>query len=204
MIEQFAAILAAIIFKKSGQDYDSALEKINEAYNGLLHLDPDVARLLSAEQIIADHTYNNILDGESIEVAACLLFQEADVLELRDGKNELSRDYYQKALALFLALLEQKNGDGKHRDYVENSIVKLDSYEIESAAQRKIYEYFLQNEKYGKAEDRLYYLLESGDPGIKDELSAFYAALLEKDDLALEKGNLPRSEIEEGRLRLLT
>jgi hypothetical protein len=41
MIEQLGAFLWAIVFNKKVQNYDLALEKIEEAYNGLLHLNAD-------------------------------------------------------------------------------------------------------------------------------------------------------------------
>ena len=37
LIEQFAAYLWAIVFNKKAQNYDLAMEKIEQAYNGLLH-----------------------------------------------------------------------------------------------------------------------------------------------------------------------
>jgi len=37
MIEQLAAYLWAIVFNKRAQNYDVAVEKIEEAYNGLLY-----------------------------------------------------------------------------------------------------------------------------------------------------------------------
>jgi hypothetical protein len=193
IIEQFAAILWAIIFNKKAQNYDLALEKINEAYNGLLHFNPEEIKNLDYNEIIEKNTFNAILDMDNIEIIATLLFQEADILERIDGTNKISLKYYEKSIKLFLILF---NGANKYcQNNIEEIIAKLENYETENEIIFKLYEYFLKSGTYGKAEDKLYNLRENNYPNIKNEIETFYKKLLEKDDIVLEKGNLPRKEI---------
>jgi len=55
---------------------------------------------------------------------------------------------------------------------------------------------------YGTAEDALYEWLDRGDADAATEGLAFYDRLLKKPDEELVRGNLPRSEVQEGSLKL--
>jgi hypothetical protein len=194
IIEQFAAFLWAIVFNKKAQNYDMALEKIKEAYNGLLFLDADLIKALSVDEIIESNKHNNIPDKDRIEIIANLFFEEADILERMNGKNIVSFGYYQKSIELFFILFNEKENI-KYCKNIEEIIAKLENYEAGDEIILKIYEYYLKNNLYGKAEDKLYELLENDYPNIKDTINLFYENLLAKDDIDLEKGNLPRKEI---------
>ncbi|MCL2412296.1 MAG: sodium bicarbonate transporter family protein, partial [Treponema sp.] len=180
-MEQFTAILLAIIFDKKSENYDTALEKINEAYKELLHLNPDEIKCLPTNEIIENNTRNNILDMDNIEVIANLLFQEADILEMINGSSLLSVDYYQKSIELFIMLFNTKN-DKKFCKNIEEVIPKLEKYKIKNETEYMLYEYYLKMEMYGKSEDALYHLLENGFPGIENKIKTFYGKLLEKED----------------------
>ena len=196
IIEQFAAFLWAIVFNKKAENYDLALEKINEAYNGLLHLNADLTKISSVDEIIESNKYKNILDKDNIEMIANLLFEEADILERMNEKNIVSFDYYQKSIELFYVLF----GETENKKYcknIEEIIAKLENYETGNETIMKTYEYYFKINSYGKAEDKLYELLENDYPDIRNTINEFYEILLGKDDVNLEKGNLPRKEIVE-------
>jgi hypothetical protein len=194
IIEQLAAFLWTIVFNKRIKNYDIALEKIEEAYNGLLFLSSDKVKNLSADEIIQNNTYKNILNKDNIEIIANLLFEEADVIEKINGSNYISLEYFQKSFVLFNKILEPDN----HKKYfykMNEIIINLNNYEIPNTITFMIYKYFEINGLYGKAEDKLYDLLENNYPDIKNEMKLFYNRLLEKCDTELEKGNLSRNEI---------
>jgi hypothetical protein len=197
MIEQLGAFLWAIVFNKKVQNYDLALEKIEEAYNGLLHLNADELKKLSANEIIKNNTYKNVLDKENIEIISNLLFEEADIIERKNGPNITSFEYYTKSIELFFALLTENETKDFHKN-IDEIINKLANYEIDNWLEYEIYKYYMKRKLYGKAEDILYQLLESNYKNIKDEIKMFYKNLLKKDDSDLEEGNLPRNEIIEG------
>jgi len=197
IIEQFAAFLWAIVFNKKIQNYDLALEKIEEAYNGLLHLNANELKKLNANEIIKNNTYKNVLDKDNIEIISNLLFEEADIIERKNGLNIESFEYYKKSVELFI-VLSNENGTKDFHKNIDETIIKLANYEIDSGIEYEIYKYYVKRKLYGKAEDTLYQLLEKNYPNTRDEIGMFYKKLLEKDDGDLEKGNLPRNEIIDG------
>jgi hypothetical protein len=201
IIEQFAAYLWAIVFNKKAQNYDIAFEKIEEVYNGLLHLDPKIIKILTVDEIIDKSTYNNVLDKENIEIIASLFFEEADILERINGTNPQSFHFYQKSIELFLILYKEME-ERQTIEYINQIISKLENYEIENSVTYKIYEYYMKNGLFGKAEDKLYQLMDSNYPNIKDKIKVFYKTLLDKEDNHLKKGNLPRNEIISGIMEL--
>ena len=194
IIEQFAAFLSAIVFYKRAQNYDIAIIKINEAYTGLLNIDPIEIKELSFQGIVERNTYGEILDKDNIEIIANLLYEEADIIERVNENIEESFNCYQKAIELFILLFDLTKNI-KYCKNIEKIIIKLEKYNVENAINFKIYEYFYSIESYGKAEDKLYELLDNEYLGIDSEINNFYGKLLEKDDDNLEKGNLPRNEI---------
>ena len=160
IIEQFADFLWAIVLNKKAQNYDFALEKINEAYNGLLYLNADKIKNLSANEILENNTHKGSLDKNNIEIIANLLFEEADILENINGNNIVSFEYYQKSIELFIKLVNET----AKTQYCEN-IEEINT------------------------------LLERKGAVTKNEIMGFYEILLKRDDVDLEKGNLPRTEI---------
>jgi len=201
MIEQFGVFLGAIILYKRRRQFGLALEKIEEAYNGLLHLNADELKKLSVNEIIENKTYKNVLDKDSIEIISRLLFEEADIIERINGPNMESFEYYKKSIELFF-ILSSENETKDFHENIDEIITKLANYEIDNGIEYKIYKYYAKRKLYGKAEDELYQLLENNYPNAKDEIKMFYKKLLEKDDSDLEKGNLSRNEIIEGMKKL--
>jgi hypothetical protein len=193
-IEQLAAYLWSIIFNKKIKNYEYALETIEEAYNGLLNSTGNTIKKLEFNEIIGSNTKDNILNIDNIEIIANLLFEEADIIEQKDGLNNISQEYYQKTVLLFLKMFEE-TGKQEHKNKIEEIVSKVSNYEITDEVKYSLYKYFEKIGLYGKAEDYLYELFENRCFNIKNELQLFYKRLLEKDDSILQKGNLPRNEI---------
>lgn len=193
-IEQLAAYLWSIIFNKKIKNYEYALETIEEAYNGLLNSTGNTIKKLEFNEIIGSNTKDNILNIDNIEIIANLLFEEADIIEQKDGLNNISQEYYQKTVLLFLKMFEE-TGKQEHKNKIEEIVSKVSNYEITDEVKYNLYKYFEKIGLYGKAEDYLYELFENRCFNIKNELQLFYKRLLEKDDSILQKGNLPRNEI---------
>ena len=193
IIEQFAAYLWAIVFNKKAQNYDVAIEKIEETYNGLLHKKGNDIKYLSVNEIINNNTYGNILEKENIEIIANLIYEEAEINELKNEHNNLSLEYYCKSLELFLLLMNE-NETKKYNKNIDEIISKLEYYELDNKIIFSTYKYYSQIGLFGKAEDKLYQLLENNYE-IIEEINNFYEMLLMKDDIELENGNLTRNEI---------
>ena len=193
IIEQFAAYLWAIVFNKKAQNYDLAIEKIEEAYNGLLFKKGNDIKYLSVIEIIKNNTYGNILEKENIEIIANLIYEEAEINELKNGHNNLSLEYYCKSLELFFLLMNE-NDTKKYNKNIDEIISKLEYYKLDNKIIFSTYKYYSQIGLFGKAEDKLYQLMENNFE-IIEEINNFYKMLLKKDDIELENGNLTRNEI---------
>jgi hypothetical protein len=201
IIEQFAAYLWAIVFNKKAQNYDIATEKIEEAYNGLLYRKGNDIKDSSTDEIIANNSNGNILEKENIEIIANLLYEEAEITELRNGHNDLSLEYYSKSLQLFFLLMNELDTP-KFISNIDEIICKLDYYEIDNEIKFVIYKYYYKIGSFGKAEDKLYQLLDENYPEIITEINTFYELLINKEDIELENGNLPRDEIHDAIAKL--
>jgi len=106
----------------------------------------------------------------------------------------LSLEYYCKSLKLFFSLTNEIE-EGKFNKNIEEILNKLDYYELDKEMIFDIYKYYFQLGIFGKAEDKLYQLLDINYTGIIEEINKFYELLLKKDDRVLDIGNLSRNEI---------
>jgi tetratricopeptide (TPR) repeat protein len=197
IIEQLATFLFSIVFNKKINNFDMALEKIEEAYNGLLNTDGNKIKNIAFNEIIESNTFNGIINIDNIEIIASLLFEEADVLERINGFNIISRNYYEKSFLLFYKIYHETRKE-KHNEKIIEILEKVNNYEIENETKYNIFKYYEEAGFYGKAEDYLYELIEDKYQNILEEGEFFYSALLEKEDDVLEKGNLSRNEVIEG------
>jgi len=160
IIEQFSAYLWAIVFNKKAQNYDAAIEKIEEAYNGLLYKKGNDIKYLSVVEIIKNNTSGNILEKENIEIIANLIYEEAEINELKNGHNNLSLEYYCKSLELFF-LLTNENDTKTYSKNIDEIISKLEYYELDNKIIFSTYKYYCQIGLFGRAEDKLYQLLDN-------------------------------------------
>jgi hypothetical protein len=201
-IEQLATFLFSIIFNKRINNFDMALEKIEEAYNGLLNTDGEKIKNLTFDEIIEGNTFNGTINIDNVEIIANLFFEEADILERLNGLNVVSKKYYEKSFLLFYKIYRETRKEKYDKRIIE-IVGKTNNYEICNETKYSMFKYYEEAGLYGKAEDCLYELIEKNYQNIFEEGKNFYAALLEKEDSVLEKGNLPRNEIIEG-LRTIT
>ena len=67
---------------------------------------------------------------------------------------------------------------------------------------RRLFAYLEDRGLYATAEDALYEWLDQDEAAAIPEGIAFYDRLSKKTDADLERGNLPRTEIDEGRNKL--
>ncbi|GHU30132.1 hypothetical protein FACS1894172_02710 [Spirochaetia bacterium] len=197
IVEQAASFLFSIAFNKKINNFDIALEKIEEAYNGLLNTDGNKIKFLTFNEIIENNTFNGVINIDNIGIIANLIFEEADILEKINRLNIISKDYYEKSFLLFYKICQEINFT-KYNEKTIEVLEKLNNYEIDDETKYNIFKYYEQTELYGKAEDYLYELIGKNYQNILEEGKTFYLTLLGKDDVLLEKGNLPRNEIIEG------
>jgi hypothetical protein len=128
------------------------------------------------------------------------LLNEAGDLAAAEGKTGDSRTCYLKGLNLLLDSLTR--GDGfEQPEFVPKVELFLSSLdELPAQTQAMLMEHYERSGQFGKAEDPLFAILDSGidnENAINFGIS-FYERLRGRTDAQLAEGNLPRTEVESG------
>ncbi|HZS79513.1 MAG TPA: DUF6483 family protein [Ktedonobacteraceae bacterium] len=205
LAEEVGRVLAQVIYRKQRQDYQGALNFIDEQYRQLLGMGAGFIHAAPEETLLALLTSFDTLDTEKCWLVATMLKAEGELYELQDNEND-SYYCFLKALNLFLEVLFMlnKSSHTEKTPEVEGLIARLTPFEVPEATRKRIFRYFEQTGRYAKAEDILSELLEAhpADAVMLNEGKAFYTRLLHQSDETLRAGNFSREEAKEGLERL--
>jgi hypothetical protein len=200
IVAELAQVLARVISLKSRQEYEQALREINAALRELRDGNADDLHELSlTDWIPLCRKHEQAASGLMIAVAD-LLKEQGDV-QVAQGKPDGSARSRALALGLFLEAL--LNGEtfvtvellGKVEDLFAHVRETLSEPEV----WRRLAAYFEARGRFAQAEDALFAWLAAGDPAAVRDGLAFYDRLAGLNDEALERGDLPRAELEQGR-----
>ena len=202
MIETLARVLAKLIFLKDAKNFPEALKELDSVTKKLLGIDRTFINNLSNDQLF------NIIDPDKKLIApksyllGVVLKEEAEIYGLQ-GDEEASIKLYLRSLNLFLMGIDSSKTliEADHLKKIEIVIDKLKEYEIPQYLKQKIFGFYEFSGKYDKAENLLYDLIEA-DSNFTSEGIQFYKRLLSKSEEELIKGNLPKTEVEEGLLNV--
>lgn len=195
-----AQVLARVISLKSRQEYEQALREINAALRELRDGNTDAPHELSlADWIVLCRKHEQAASGLMIAVAD-LLKEQGDVLAMQDKPDGSARS---RALALGLFLEALLNGETFVTVELLAKVEELFAHVRETLSDvgvwRRLVSYFAARGRFAQAEDALFAWLAVGDPAAMREGLAFYERLTGLSDEALERGDLPRAELEQGR-----
>jgi hypothetical protein len=203
MIHQLAQVIAKVLKLSEVNQYDAALEEIQQSSKQLLGMD---LRFLTS---LSDTEFIRLLSlGERFEVEKCVVAGELLRLigEVREREADEQGKYnaYTTSLSLFLELLfrESEVLPKEYFDEIDVLIGKVSSYELSPDLRQKLFYFYGIVGRYDVAEDVLFDLVQD-DPEFGAEGVKFYEGLRTKSDEELERGNLPRNEIEAGLTELL-
>lgn len=198
MIEQFARFLAEIIRKKDTGKFEEATAEIQTASKRFIGLGYEIILGLPDDTLIDLLSLGSELDVYKCHAAAELLKTDAEICEKQaDTMGAAIR--YQKSLYLLLQCFERLDRDTKMQSEksIDYLLEKTSDHDLPSALKYKLIKYYEVVGRYSRAEDLLFDLVNSDEPGIIDYGIAFYGRLLSKSDEELKDGNLPRREVEE-------
>lgn len=203
MVAEMAQVLARVVSLKSRQEYEQALKEINAALHELRHGDTDTPQELSlADWIALCRKHEQAASGLMVAVAD-LLKEQGDVLAAQGKPAGSSRTL---ALGLFLEAL--LNGEtfvtAELLAKVEELFALVRATLSEPGVWRRLVSYFEARGRFAQAEDALFAWQATGDQTVTPEGLAFYQRLGDQDDDALERGDLPRAELEQGRREFTT
>ena len=203
MINLLATALARILFLKKAKDFPQALVEIEKAYKQLLGADRLLLHRLSDVQLMELLGSDQALASSKYYVVGMLLKEEGEILQLQ-GKTDEGLSLYATSLSLLIQSLlnAESPADPNHTTVTDMLIEHLHAYEIPIRLKEGMFAYYEFIKMYDKAEDTIFELIETDatpvQPGVQ-----FYRRLLTKTDEELLRGNLPRTEVEEGLSQLL-
>jgi len=199
VIEQFAAFLEKILFHKQAGDYAGAEQQIDATVKTLVGLDPEILYAMGTDQILSTIIGDAKFDVDLCLVIAELYNQKADVARAGNAEK-LEIECLEKSFLLYAEAIRHGCDNRSYRDRILALIASLRQHEVTHILRLKFMWYYEFCGLFAKAEDVLYELVESGQESIKNIGMEFYRRLIDKEDVLLAVGNLPRNEVEEGYL----
>ncbi len=202
-IEQAARALAVIVKKALGGDPGEALAMFDQAYQPLLGVSSRVVSTLTDEHLVSLLTSGSVPDLRRVAAVLEVVKTEADV-HAQAGNQQAASSRYRRALSLAAHLASRS--DELLDAELAGDLVERTGGTALSAAQRlglaRVQEAL---GRYADAEDALFEAIDDApeDPGPVDAGIAFYQRLLAREDAGLQRGGLPRDEVNSGLAELL-
>lgn len=196
MIHQLAQVVAKVLGLSQLKQYPAALWEIELSSKQLLGMDLRMLTTLSDEEFVRLLALGERFDVEKCVVAGELLRLTGEVKD-QEGDERERFHCYATSLSLFLELLIRESGvlPKEYFDEIELLIGKVSSYELPAGLKMKLFRYYEILGRFDIAENTLFEIVEQ-DPGFVEEGLRFYERLRLKTGEELERGNLPREEVE--------
>lgn len=199
MLEQLGELWAEVVGQLTRGDDAAALERIEQAYRDLVHLDRDLVHKTGEDFLILAVTVGKVGDIDR-SIALCdLLRLEAQVHE-RTGDEATRQQCLLKALNIVLeAALRLSHGTSQlHVERIDALLEEARTCDLSVATLWRIFTYHEMRGRFDKAEDAVYELIELDPDTYSEQAHEFYARLMLLPDHELERGGLTRAEVEEG------
>ncbi len=203
MIAQFALALAQIRRLRHHGELEEATAALEEEYLRLFGLDSNSLRALSESALFA-----RLVSGDSTHLVRekvlmlVTLFNETAETYLAQDQTQDSRAYYLKALNLLLevTLREPEPRFPGFVPSIQALTNRLEGWPLPVRTNAALMRHFEQIGAFGKAEDQLFEIIgsEQDNQPVLDLGIEFYQRLLQESDPALQRGNLPRTEVQTG------
>jgi Family of unknown function (DUF6483) len=132
---------------------------------------------------------------------ADIFYEQGEILALHEGP-EVARRSFLVALGLYLESARHGFVSLDLLKKVDALVQRMANSALPVPVLRRLIAYLEDRGLYATAEDTLYEWLEQDPQNARPEGLAFYERLLTKSDEDLARGNLPRTEVEEGRSKL--
>ena len=199
MIDQIAAVVAKLLLKKTVKTAEEVRSDLESAAAQWIGLDYSTLLRLSRDSLHSLLSSGGKPDAEKCYAAAQLMFADARLRE-KQGAPEEAATLYAKSLDLLLSGTEHAAGTLRTatEETVDGIVLALESREIPLELAKKLIVHYELGGRYSHAEDLLFDLADAGDPCAWEIGEPFFRRLLEKSDTDLERGCLPRDEVEDG------
>jgi len=204
MLEQLQGVLPYILDMVKSGNYQEAHAMIDQVFRELIGLGGDGLIRLTDEDILRELKADATVAWEDKAFfLATLLKEDADIYEEQEQEEKSVPRYNTAVLLLIHIALHDLD---KTEDYI-NSVTEittiLEEYELDAKTYAMLMRYYEAIGDYAKVEDILYEWLDAepefvapDGPNPAELGVAFYERLLQKSDVELAQGNLPREEVE--------
>ena len=208
MIEEFMQALVRIRSLKNAQHWGQASEELDAEFMKLIGEDARAVAHLSETDLLTRlmrEGPTHALRDKTL-LLTTLLNETGDVA-VAEGKTEIGRECYLKALHLLLDVLAR--GDvfecPEFVPKVEMLRQALQGMPLPARTCAMLMQHYERTGEFAKAEDALFALLdaEPDNSAIMEFGISFYQRLLTQNDSVLKEANLPRVEVEESLKELL-
>jgi tetratricopeptide (TPR) repeat protein len=209
MVEEFVRALSRIRSFKRKENWKAAQDEIQKELNQLFGGNVSGVENLSETEILGRliETDSAFVVREKIFMLATLLKESGDAAR-QNGDTQRASAIYLKALHLVLDLLKREGliDLPEYTPKIEVFVESLGDETLPPSTYAMLMHYYESIGNFAKAEDYLYALRETTEESreLNQFARSFYDRLMLKDDLQLERGGLPRAEIEEERTRLIS
>jgi hypothetical protein len=201
MIEKCAQMLSKIIAHTKEGDLGRSRELIQQNSQELLGLSLEELRDAS-DNVVVSRMMKGVSGEEGRNrcfMLVALLHQSAQVYDRAEESSEAGRCRL-KALSLLMAIRNFTEEDvvPEFVPRVDILLAELSTFELPPPLLVALMQHYETGGAYGKAEDRLFQLLDrvGYQPKTVEFAHSFFQRLLSKNDEVLAGGNLPRAEIE--------
>lgn len=199
IVRQATAVFAKIIGLKSAQQYQEALQVIDQTLEQLLGLDVEIIRLLDDESLYTLLMKDDVLDLEKLGFIADLFKEEGDIHKLQ-GQIEESTNCYIRSLNYYLiiGINSETSRPNELSQKIDELLQKLDTYAFEEQTLLNLFSYYENSMEFAKADETLSRLAAPNDLKVYvvDEMKSFYKRLLEKTPKELADGGMSRIQIQ--------
>lgn len=176
-------------------DLKGALLTLHAMQRRVVGLDSDLVARLSSTDLLLLLGPGGLPDLEKTVQCAELLRAEFELLSAQGRGDPALAD---KALELYLYALEAEPGFVPDYRGALEGLAQAPGGALTPATQARLVELYAQAGAFADAENWLYRWQERDPEAAQARAEAFYRELLTLEDDALERGGLPRNEVEEG------
>lgn len=198
MIHQLARVLAKVLKLEAEERYDDALAEVGQSSKQLLGVGLPMLTTLSDAELIRLMSLGDRFDVEKCMAAAEFLRMVGELKALQ-GNEAASHLCSVTSLSLFLELLSRETDvlPEEYSNMVEDLIQTVSDHQLPLPLRQKLFRYYEYKGRFDLAENILSEVIEEESSFVAEGVR-FYERLRLKSDEQLQRGNLPRNEVEDG------
>lgn len=199
MLQELTHVLARVQFLRRREEYEQALQEIDRVFKQFWDVNP---QQLSLEQLLVACSQEEEGIPEKQVSLADLLKEQGELYAWQQKATE-SQHSFALALGLYLETLRTSTVSMDLIEKTERLIEQTKGSRLPTEVLKRLLSYYEARGLLAKAEDVLFDWLDAGDPDASAGGLAFYERQTSKSDEELQRGDLPRDEVESGRMELM-